>query len=128
MLEEWPLRLRIEQAGAAVLHRPAREVSAAELQSPELQRVIDLMFVTLSGVGVGLAAPQIGLGLQVVVIEDPPSAQVLVPPQLLAELDHLGGRLYLERMLPRTFVSAASAAQHWTRMPIGDARAALGQP
>ena len=42
------------------------------------------------------------------------------------EVDHLGGRLYLERMLPRTFVSAASATQHWTTLPIDEVKRRLG--
>src|ERR1051326_1890132 len=38
------------------------------------------------------------------------------------EVDHLAGRLYLSRMLPGTFVSASSAAQHWTHVPISEAK------
>jgi peptide deformylase len=196
---EWTPRLRIEQAGAEVLHRPARAVTADELQSAELQRLIDAMFATLAGVGVGLAAPQVGIGLQVVVLEDPADLQANVPADLRREqerisvaphtlinptlvvvdaspaeyfegclsvdgyraivprarrvrvraldrsgesfereasgwyarilqheLDHLAGRLYLERMLPRTFVSAATAAQHWSKIPIAEAKRLLG--
>jgi peptide deformylase len=51
-------------------------VTTEEVRSPELQRLIDAIFATLAGVGVGLAAPQVGVGLQVVVIE--------VPAELLA--------------------------------------------
>jgi peptide deformylase len=148
---------------------------------------------------VGLAAPQVGVGLQIVVIEDPAEIQVAVAPELLREqervpvarhalinpevenvdteiaeffegclsvdgyravvprarrvrvraldrsgnafvteatgwyarivqheVDHLAGRLYLERMLPRTFVSAESAAARWTRLPISEAKRILG--
>jgi peptide deformylase len=196
----WPLRLRIEQAGSAILHQRAREVSEAELETPELQRLIDAMFATLSGVGVGLAAPQVGVGVQLVVIEDPAELQSAVSPDLLRaqervpietqvlvnptlvvedgpttaeffegclsvdgyraivprarsvrlkaldrhgqpvereatgwyarilqhEIDHLNGRLYLEHMLPRTFVSAASAAHEWTKLPIAEVKRRLG--
>jgi peptide deformylase len=193
--------LHIEQAGAQVLHQPSRPLESSDLESPEVQRLIDLMFATLAGVGVGLAAPQVGLGLQIVVIADPPKLHAHVEPELLRqqervpvaphvlvnptlevldastaeffegclsvdgyraivprprrvrvrgldrsgrpfdreasgwyarivqhEVDHLAGRLYLERMLPRTFVTAASAAQHWTALPVAEAKERLGTP
>jgi peptide deformylase len=172
-------------------------VDPAELGTAEVQRLIDLMFATLAGVGVGFAAPQVGVGLQIVVIEDPEllhaqvspdllrrQERVPVPPHVLVnpivdvldptpaeffegclsvegyraivprarrvrvraldrfgqavereasgwyarivqhETDHLAGRLYLERMLPRTFVSAASAPT-WIAMPIDEAKRRL---
>ena len=190
--------LSIEQAGVEVLHRPSRAVEPSELESPDVQRLIDLMFATLAGTGVGLAAPQVGIGLQLVVIADPAIAQtpndmelfqlqerVAVPPHVLVnpvvealddapteffegclsvngyraivprarsvrvraldrrgaafereasgwyariiqhEVDHLGGRLYLERMLPRTFMTAA-AAMHWSALPIDEIKGRLG--
>jgi len=194
------LKLRIEQAGASVLHQPARPVEPDALRSAELQQLIDLMFSTLHGIGVGLAAPQVGLGLQVVVIEDPAHLQGQVAPELLREqervpiaphvlvnptlrieddadratffegclsvdgyralvprarrvrvqaldrfgapferqasgwyarilqheLDHLAGRLYLERMLPSSFISATSYSQHWSQLPVAEARRLLG--
>jgi peptide deformylase len=186
------LRLQIEQAGAQVLHHRARDLDPAELALPETQNLIDLMFATLAGTGVGLAAPQVGVGLRLVVIEDPPAFHTLVPTELLDaqervpvephvlvnpvlevlddahsaaffegclsvegyravvprarhvrvraldrhgepfereatgwyarilqhECDHLDGRLYLERMLPRTFFTAQAVAQHWSKLPI----------
>ncbi len=194
MLEHWPVRLRIEQAGAQVLHQPSRPVDAAELASADVQRLIDLMLATLDGVGVGLAAPQVGVSLQIVVIEDPAKSHAQVSPDLLRqqervpverhvlvnpvvdvldptpaeffegclsvagyraivprsrrlrvraldrsgqpvdreasgwyarivqhETDHLAGRLYLERMLPRTFVSAASVP-FWTSLPVEEVK------
>jgi peptide deformylase len=192
------LRLSIEQVGAQVLHQPARAVEPVELGSPDVQRLIELMFATLVGTGVGLAAPQVGIGLQIVVIADPAVAQsshdtelfrlqgrVPVPPHVLVnpvvevldgeaaeffegclsvngyravvprahtvrvraldhlgeavereangwyariiqhEVDHLAGRLYVERMLPRTFVTAASA-MHWSALPIDEVKRRLG--
>jgi peptide deformylase len=83
------LRLRIEQAGAPVLHQPSRAVGEAELASDEVQRLIDHLFATLSGVGVGLAAPQVGVGLRLVVIEDPADAQAAVAPELLEEQERV---------------------------------------
>jgi peptide deformylase len=41
------------------------------------------------------------------------------------EVDHLAGRLYLERMLPRTFVTATSFAQRWSKAPIDEAKRLL---
>ncbi len=198
-LADWTPRLRIEQAGAEVLHRPARAVTPEELQSEAVQRLIDAMFATLVGVGVGLAAPQVGVGLQVVVVEDPPELHTAVPPELLRdqervpveahalinpslivddsavaeyfegclsvdgyraivprarrvrvqaldrfgepfereasgwyarilqhEVDHLAGRLYLERMLPRTFVSVTSVAGHWSNLPVDTVKQVIG--
>ena len=195
---EGRLRLSIEQVGAQVLHQAARAVEPDELESPDVQRLIELMFATLAGTGVGLAAPQVGIGLQLVVIADPAHAQtsqdmelfrlqerVPVPPHVLVnpvvevldaamaeffegclsvngyraivpraravrvraldhhgqpvereasgwyariiqhEVDHLAGRLYVERMLPRTFVNAASAT-HWSALPIDEAKRRLG--
>jgi peptide deformylase len=192
------LRLSIEQAGAQVLHQPARAVATAEIGSPEVQRLIELMFATLVGIGVGLAAPQVGIGLQLVVIADPAVVQtaqdaelfhlqerVAVPPHVLVnpivevldgdaaeffegclsvhgyravvprarrvrvraldhlgqavereasgwyariiqhEVDHLAGRLYVERMLPRTLVTTASAS-HWSALPIDEVKRRLG--
>lgn len=179
---EWPVRLHIEQAGAPALHAPARDVTVEELARDEMQQLIEMMFATLHGVGVGLAAPQIGVPLRLAVVEDPPEAHAVVDPDLLLaqervpvaphvlvnpvltvddaeqaeffegclsvdgyraivprarsvrvraldrhgqpiervasgwyarilqhEVDHLDGRLYIERMLPRTFVTARHA-------------------
>jgi peptide deformylase len=197
-MDSGTVRLQIVQSGTPVLHQAARAVTAEELRSPDLQRLIDAMFATLAGVGVGLAAPQVGVGLQLVVIDDPAELQAAVPPELLRdqervpiaphvlvnptlvvddptlaeffegclsvdgyraivprarrvrvlahdrfgepferaatgwyarilqhELDHLAGRLYLERMLPRTFVAAASVTQHWSRLPIAETKRQL---
>lgn len=196
-LAEWPVRLRIEQVGALVLHAAAREVTTEELATPAVQRLIDLMFATLAGTGVGLAAPQVGVPLRLVVIHDPAESHLAVPASLLEaqergpvaphvlvnpvlsvedptpaeffegclsvegyraivsrartvrvqaldrsgapferlargwyarilqhEVDHLDGRLYLERMLPRTFV-AANSVQPWPRMPVEEVKRVL---
>jgi peptide deformylase len=56
--------------GDPVLRRRAREVAPDELASPELQALIDDLVVTMRGAhGAGLAAPQIGDGRRVAVIE-----------------------------------------------------------
>jgi peptide deformylase len=65
--------LPIVQVGDPVLRARARPVTPAELTSPELQTLIEQMRETMRAApGVGLAAPQIGQSIQLVVIEDPP--------------------------------------------------------
>ena len=63
--------LKIVQVGEAVLRERAAEVDASRIQTPEFQRLIEMMRATmLDAPGVGLAAPQVGVGLSVAVIED----------------------------------------------------------
>jgi peptide deformylase len=63
--------LEIVQVGNPVLRQRARELSPDELASPRIQKLIDDMRETMRAApGVGLAAPQIGESLQLVVIED----------------------------------------------------------
>jgi peptide deformylase len=65
------MNLKIVQAGAPVLREKARPLSSAEIASAEMQQLIELMRETMRDApGVGLAAPQIGLPLQLAVIED----------------------------------------------------------
>jgi peptide deformylase len=65
------MRLQIVQAGDPVLRHPARALSRAEIITDEVQKLIELMRETMRDApGVGLAAPQIGLPLQLAVIED----------------------------------------------------------
>jgi peptide deformylase len=65
------LNLEIVQAGDPVLRQLARPLSADEISSAEIQKTIANMIETLRlAPGVGLAAPQIGLGIQLAIIED----------------------------------------------------------
>ena len=65
------MRLAIVQVGEPVLRQAGRILEPAEILSPEIQQLIDLMRETMRmAPGVGLAAPQIGLSLQLAVIED----------------------------------------------------------
>jgi peptide deformylase len=81
-----PPVLKIVQAGDPVLRRAARALSLDELRSPQLQGLILAMRETMRDApGVGLAAPQVGESLQLVVIEDPPELQVGLSPEQLAE-------------------------------------------
>ncbi|MBZ5577731.1 MAG: peptide deformylase [Acidobacteriia bacterium] len=80
------MRLKIVQAGEAVLRQRARELSRKEIRGSEIQQLIEWMRETMRDApGVGLAAPQVGLPLQLAVIEDPEAVQRTVPPERLAE-------------------------------------------
>lgn len=192
--------LKIVQAGEPVLRRPARELTPEEVGSGRLQLLIDLMRETLrEAPGVGLAAPQIGEGLRLAVIEDrseylddlPDEERarrrrqaipfhVLVNPRLTVidptpaeffegclsvsgwtaivpraqavrvealdekgvprtieaagwyarilqhEIDHLDGRLYLDRMWTRSHCTLDNHARFWAGRPIDEIKRLLG--
>ena len=78
--------LPIVQAGDPVLRAPARPLSLDEIRSSAIQQLISDMRETMRAApGVGLAAPQVGLGLQLAVIEDAPEYQANATPAELAE-------------------------------------------
>ena len=65
------MKLKIVQAGDPVLRIASRPLTADEIKSASVQQLIELMRETMRDApGVGLAAPQIGLGIQLAVIED----------------------------------------------------------
>ncbi len=67
------MKLKIVQAGDPVLRERGRELTKIEIKSPEVQRLIELMRDTMhEAPGVGLAAPQVGVSIQLAVIEDQP--------------------------------------------------------
>jgi peptide deformylase len=67
------IRLKIAQVGEAVLRQRAKVLTAAEIRGREIQELIEWMRETMHDApGVGLAAPQVGLSLQLAVIEDKP--------------------------------------------------------
>ena len=67
------MRLKIVQVGEPVLRERARPLDTDEIRSREIQDLIEWMRETMyDAPGVGLAAPQIGLPLQLAVIEDKP--------------------------------------------------------
>ena len=73
LLPAMPNILKIVQAGHPVLRQKARPLTPEELRSPEITRLIEDMRETMRDApGVGLAAPQVGLPLQLVVVEDKP--------------------------------------------------------
>ena len=76
----------IVQVGTPVLRRRARPLEVDQLRTPEVAALIEAMRDTMRAApGVGLAAPQIGEGLQLVVIEDTPDRQRALTPAQLAE-------------------------------------------
>jgi peptide deformylase len=63
--------LKIRQIGEQVLRQKARPLSSDEILDRSTQELIDAMRETMQDApGVGLAAPQVGCPLQLVVIED----------------------------------------------------------
>jgi peptide deformylase len=65
------VELEIVQAGHPVLRQQARPLTPAEIAGKEIQTLIESMRKAMvDAPGVGLAAPQIGLSLQLAVIED----------------------------------------------------------
>jgi peptide deformylase len=73
------------QVGEVVLRRRARELTPDEIISAPIQELIASMFETLRAApGVGLAAPQIGLPLQIAVIEEPQEFIDKLPPEQAA--------------------------------------------
>jgi len=77
---------KIVQVGDPVLRQRARELTRDELATSATQELIARMRDTMRDApGVGLAAPQIGESLQLVVIEDPPQLQAGLTPEQLAE-------------------------------------------
>lgn len=183
-----------------MLRQCARQLSPEEIALPETQQLILSMQETMRDApGVGLAAPQIGLSLQLAVIEDRPEYskdvspdrlaerqrqavpfQVLINPRIVEqsndqveffegclslagfsalvkrsrqvaveywdergqprrveaqgwyarilqhEIDHLNGRLYIDRMESRSFMSLDNIGRYWKDMPVQAIRQALG--
>ena len=191
--------LPIVAAGHAVLRQRAREVPAEEISSAPVQQLVDAMIATVAGVGVGLAAPQVGVPLRIVVIEDPAEYHEQMPAELLEaqgrvpveryvlinpvltvvddtpaewfegclsvegyraivprasavhlraldrhgapyeleasgwharilqhEVDHLDGRLYVDRMLTRTLVDATTYSERWGGESIDEVKRIFG--
>jgi peptide deformylase len=79
--------LKIVQAGDPVLRQRARRLSVDEIRSRAIQEFIERMRETMyDAPGVGLAAPQVGEPLQLVVIEDRPDYLEHMDPARIAEL------------------------------------------
>jgi peptide deformylase len=80
------MRLKIWQAGEAVLRKAARPLTPEEIRSEGIQGLIDSMRETMRDApGVGLAAPQVGVPLRLAVLEDPEEYIGMMPPERAAE-------------------------------------------
>jgi peptide deformylase len=81
---EGTLRLKIVQAGDPVLRQQAQPLAPGDIVKDEVQRLIRDMQETMHDApGVGLAAPQVGVSLQLAVIEDQAEYLKNVPAQEL---------------------------------------------
>ncbi len=77
--------LEIVQVGDPVLRQRARPLSLDELASARIQQLIlDMRDTMRAAPGVGLAAPQIGESIQLVVIEDDSARHARLTPEELA--------------------------------------------
>ena len=86
MRGEAQVKLKIVQMGDPVLRQTARPLTAQEIKSAEIQRLIADMRETMHDApGVGLAAPQVGLPIQLAVIEDREENLKDASPEVLAE-------------------------------------------
>ena len=82
------MRLKIEQAGEPVLRQAAHPLTRDEILGDKIQRLIRDMKETMHDApGVGLAAPQVGVSLQLAVIEDREDLLKDLPPKDLIERD-----------------------------------------
>jgi peptide deformylase len=121
--------LKIVQTGDPVLRAPARPLTAADLATAELQQLIELMRETMRDApGVGLAAPQVGVPLQLAVIEDvgeseaqerkPIPFHVIATPRLALGdevVEHYEGCLSVEgfqALVPRARAVTVEALDH----------------
>ena len=78
--------LKVVHVGDPVLRQEARELTVAEIKGAEIQRLIEAMRETMyDAPGVGLAAPQVGLPLQLAVIEDKPEYTEKAPREAVLE-------------------------------------------
>ena len=80
------MRIKIATVGEIVPRTKARPLAQDEIRSGATRELIEHMKETLRDApGVGLAAPQIGLPLQLAVIEDKAEYQIALPEAELAE-------------------------------------------
>jgi peptide deformylase len=82
------MTLNVLQVGEAVLRRRAKPLAIEDILRPPIQQLIEHMRDTMrEAPGVGLAAPQIGIPLQIAVIEDRADLLQEIDPKWLAETE-----------------------------------------
>jgi peptide deformylase len=80
------VKLKIVHVGDPVLRQTARPLAHKEILSEEIQRlIVDMRETMHDAPGVGLAAPQVGLAIQLAVVEDREEFLKDAPPELLSE-------------------------------------------
>jgi peptide deformylase len=121
--------LKIVQAGDPVLRAGTQPLTRGEIQSAEIQQLLELMRETMrEAPGVGLAAPQIGAALRLAVIEDPAEVpelerkpvpfHVIINPRLSLGpevVEHYEGCLSVEgfqALVPRARAVTVEALDH----------------
>jgi peptide deformylase len=119
------LVLKIVQAGEPVLRQRARELTAEEIGSPEVQQLIQFMRDTMRDApGVGLAAPQVGVGVRLVVVEDRAEYQRGLAPEELASRERqpvdfhvlINPRLVVEDATPMEFHEGCLSVSGFTAL------------
>ncbi|MFL5344916.1 MAG: peptide deformylase [Hyalangium sp.] len=117
--------LKIVQAGDPVLRQRARELMPEEITSPEVKSLIVLMRETMrDSPGVGLAAPQVGVGLRVIVVEDRPEYQAGLSAEDLAARERkpvdfhvlINPRLVVEDATPAEFHEGCLSVSGYTAL------------
>ena len=109
--------LSVRRYGDPVLRRRARDVEAV---TPEIRRLVDDMVDTMyDEVGIGLAAPQVGVSLRLMVVgdEEGGGVQALVNPAIIER----GGEVKAEEgclSLPGIFASVTRA--EWVTLEARD--------
>lgn len=77
--------LDVVQVGKSILRDSAKKLTVSNIKTAKTQQLIDLMIATLRAMpGVGLAAPQVGEPLQIIIIEDKKRYHDDLPKALLA--------------------------------------------
>ena len=80
------MKLKLWQAGEAILRQRAHSLTAEQIRSDHVQRLIEWMRETVRDApGVGLAAPQVGVPIRLAVIEDRPEYLERLPPEHITE-------------------------------------------
>jgi peptide deformylase len=77
---------QILQTGHPMLRERAAEVTIQQIETPEFQQLVDRMIAMMrQAPGVGLAAPQIGVSMRVIVLEDTEQGAARLAPQARRE-------------------------------------------
>jgi len=103
--------LKIRQVGEQVLRQKARPLSPKEILDRSTQELIESMRETMHDApGVGLAAPQVGYSLQLVVIEDQAEFIQKLPSEQVAERERKPVRFHV-LINPELTILGSEAAQ-----------------